>query len=269
MNLAPWSFPDESATLRAFHGDATIREKYIKRVRKHRLRDELVKGFGWERGKGCAIGCTLEAYDHNRYPIELGLPTWIAHLEDAIFENLPSAEAQLWPERFLEAITPGANVDLIKHKLIMRRIDRLIKFQTMLLSFNSNYSDNVSNAITLTIAALRQARVYHSYKVMSPYGICSRSFPDSCEAAKAVALKAATEAAAGEFYTEGLMAEASVDAVYALRPCSDAINMVGSGSAVVNSICFASEALSVELTREEAWMIEAFDLLELLRELRP
>jgi hypothetical protein len=95
----------------AFHNDPAIKAKYLARVRQHREADHLIKGTGWEYGKGCAIGCTLEAYDHSRYPIELGIPEIIARLEDRIFEGLPNEKAMAWPERVLEAIRPGADLN--------------------------------------------------------------------------------------------------------------------------------------------------------------
>lgn len=82
-------------------------------MRAHREADRLIKGFGWKEGKGCAVGCTLEAYDHSRYPTELGIPTKIAHLEDEIFEGLPKDKAMAWPERFLSTIKPGADLSLV------------------------------------------------------------------------------------------------------------------------------------------------------------
>jgi len=94
----------------AFHGDPKIKEKYLARVRAHRAADHLVKGTGWENGKGCAIGCTLEAYEHSRYETELGIPTVLAKLEDRIFESLPSEDAMEWPERFLSAAPVGADL---------------------------------------------------------------------------------------------------------------------------------------------------------------
>ncbi len=100
-----------NTTLRAFHGDPKIKAKYIRRVRAHRKADQLIQGTGWENGKGCAVGCTLRVYDHSLYPVELGIPVIMAGLEDAIFEGLPKADAQAWPERFLGAIKPGANLD--------------------------------------------------------------------------------------------------------------------------------------------------------------
>lgn len=99
--------------MKAFHGDVTIKEKYLTRVRQHREADELMQGTGWENGRGCAVGCTLEAYDHGRYPIELGIPVEVAHLEDLIFEDIPTADAMLWPDRFLTAIPVGSDLSMV------------------------------------------------------------------------------------------------------------------------------------------------------------
>src|ERR1700722_7863880 len=104
---------DNDQDLRAFHGEHGIKDLYLARVLLHQRADELVQGTGWSDGKGCAVGCTLEAYDHARYPIELGIPERVAYLEDQLFELLPAAEAQTWPERFLDAIPVGADLSRV------------------------------------------------------------------------------------------------------------------------------------------------------------
>jgi len=144
--------------LRAFHGDPAIKAKYLARVQAHAAADRLIQGTGWEEGKGCAIGCTLEAYDHTRYPIELGLPEWLARLEDSIFEGFPKDEAMVWPESFLEAIHPGADLEPVRHKLAMRRIDRLTELQRGNLGEHGEASDSV---IHQTLSALEQVRRCH------------------------------------------------------------------------------------------------------------
>ena len=116
--------------MQSFHNDLSIKAKYLERVRAHRAADELIKGIGWSEGKGCAVGCTIENYDHSRYPIELGLPVWLAYLEDSIFEGLPDEQAQQWPERFLSAIPVGADVEPVRHQLAIRRMSRLVAQQT-------------------------------------------------------------------------------------------------------------------------------------------
>ena len=42
-----------------------------------------------------------------------GIPVMLAHLEDRIFEGLANAEAKAWPERFMGAITPGADLSRV------------------------------------------------------------------------------------------------------------------------------------------------------------
>ena len=104
--------------LAAFHGKVSVKKKFLKRVREHQANDKLVQGYGyWSDGKGCAVGCTLERNEgddesgvHGLYPEQLGLPTWLAHLEDHIFEALPKEKAQQWPERFLAAIKTGQSI---------------------------------------------------------------------------------------------------------------------------------------------------------------
>ena len=99
----------------AFHGSQELKDKFLARVRKHREADELVQGTGWDGHRGCAIGCTLENYDHYQYEIELGIPIRLARIQDAIFDGLPKHDALLWPERFLSAVSPGADLSYVWH----------------------------------------------------------------------------------------------------------------------------------------------------------
>ena len=95
-----------------FHGRQELKDQRIAQVRAHREADQLVKGIYWEKGKGCAVGCTVHGNDHRAYEIELGIPVELAFLEDLIFEELPNGQAMLWPERFLQAIPVGVDLRL-------------------------------------------------------------------------------------------------------------------------------------------------------------
>ena len=109
----------------AFHNDPALKEQVYATVLAHREADKLVKGQYWERGKGCAVGCTLEGVkqarglktikhgSHALYESELGIPRILAYLEDRIFERLPNEDSQRWPERFITAIAPGADLALV------------------------------------------------------------------------------------------------------------------------------------------------------------
>lgn len=101
----------EQSNLVAYHGDPAVKARYLARVRMHRAQDELVQGYGyWKDGKGCAVGCTVHGADHYAYETELGIPVFLARIEDGLFESLPTEEARAWPEAFLEAIPVGANL---------------------------------------------------------------------------------------------------------------------------------------------------------------
>lgn len=117
-------------TLLSYKNDPTLKEKFLEKIRWHRDQDMLIKGtYGKENGtwKGCAVACSLRSLDlingndteieynqHARYESELGIPEWLAMLEDILFENLPDELSQSWPERFSEAIPVGVNLEPVK-----------------------------------------------------------------------------------------------------------------------------------------------------------
>jgi hypothetical protein len=83
-------------------------------MKKHISADELIRGTGFKNGRGCAVGCTLDSYDHSRYPIELGIPLWIAFLEDRLFENMSEEKSKTFPLLFLKSIPTGVDLDQVK-----------------------------------------------------------------------------------------------------------------------------------------------------------
>lgn len=103
----------------AFKGKQSIKDKFIKRVKAHAEADEIIKGTYWQNGKGCAVGCTIEGNQHDKYEKELGIPETLAHLEDGLFEAMPNEEAKKFPLRFLEAIPVGADLSQVLIKLII------------------------------------------------------------------------------------------------------------------------------------------------------
>jgi hypothetical protein len=97
----------------AYHNDPQIKADILAQLALHRAHDELVKGQYWENGKGCAIGCTIYSSKHVEYESRFGIPQMLAHLEDAIFEGLPNDKAKEWPERFMGAVRPGADLSCV------------------------------------------------------------------------------------------------------------------------------------------------------------
>jgi hypothetical protein len=100
--------------MKAFLNDPKVKTKYLKRVRAHFKADEIIKGKYWQGGKGCAVGCTIHSDQHKNYETELGIPEWLAMLEDKIFEGLPNERAKIWPGEFLRAVKVGVNLNNIE-----------------------------------------------------------------------------------------------------------------------------------------------------------
>jgi hypothetical protein len=101
-----------NAELVAYHGNPALKASVLAEMAEHRAADVLVQGVYWENGRGCAVGCLTNdpAGGHAQYPVRWGIPEKLAWLEDGIFENLPLEDALVWPERFLAAIEPGADL---------------------------------------------------------------------------------------------------------------------------------------------------------------
>ena len=105
--------------MKTFLGKQSVKTKYVKRVKAHKEADEIIKGIYWEDGKGCAVGCTIEGSEHERYETELGIPKEVAYLEDSIFENLPNDKAKEFPLKFLQAIGVGKDLSKITAQIVI------------------------------------------------------------------------------------------------------------------------------------------------------
>lgn len=112
----------------SYHNDPAVKAKYVARFEAHRKADEVIQGTGFDNGRGCFVGCTLDRYDHELFPVELGWPQWLAHLADAIFEGLPASEAPQFGSNLLAAIPVGVDLEPVRsvyliaqHKRSLRR----------------------------------------------------------------------------------------------------------------------------------------------------
>ena len=142
-------------SLQAFHNDPKIKEKYLNRVIAHQKADRLIRGITWEDGKGCAIGCTLEAYDHSRYPIELGIPEWLARVEDTLFEGMTKKKSETWPKIFLKSIPVGVDLEKVKVPFVVIILEHSLKTLDSLKVDHKEFPD-VVKAIKGSHAAVEQ-----------------------------------------------------------------------------------------------------------------
>ena len=133
----------------SYHNDPAVKAKYVARFAAHRAADEVIQGQGFENGRGCFVGCTLDAYDHEQFPIELGWPEWLARLADVIFEGLPKSESAQFGTDLLEAVPVGIDLEPLQWRLAIERHQRAL----VRLGDNSEpYAIQVRDALSQVIA---------------------------------------------------------------------------------------------------------------------
>lgn len=129
----------------SYHGDEGLKSLIVAEMERHREQDQFVKGtYGTDEDdnfKGCAVGCAINSlnkilnkscstYDHAVFEEELGIPVWLARLQDCIFENLPNGECSKFAVDFLSSILVGVDLEPVKWKfcsyLIRENIDRVM-----------------------------------------------------------------------------------------------------------------------------------------------
>src|SRR3990172_5464801 len=102
----------------SYLNDEKLKEDMVREMESHLEQDQFIKGnYSLMNGKfkGCSIGCAVDSlnrikgkalkYDrHLNFEEELGIPEWLAKLNDIIFEGLPEKEAGQFSVDFLKVI---------------------------------------------------------------------------------------------------------------------------------------------------------------------
>jgi hypothetical protein len=240
--------------MKAFHGDPAIKAKYLSRLKAHHVADEIIQGQGWDGSHGCAVGCTLNKYAHEVYETELGLPQWLAHLEDRIFEGLPPKEAQQFAVDFLEAIPVGANVEEVRWQLASQRH---MRDRDRLMSNPEPYAKECIAALDLVIAYCDSKRKSEA----------ARSAARS--AAQSAAVWSAAWAAAAWSAAQSVSWSAARSAARSARSARSAARSAAQSAAVWSAAQSASWsaawAAASWSARSDHFKWEAATLLELLR----
>jgi hypothetical protein len=80
--------------------------------------------------RGCVVGCGIKSINklkgkrlpnngHKHFETELGIPEWLAKVQDTLFEGVSEARNKTWPVEFSEAINTGADLDKVKVPFIV------------------------------------------------------------------------------------------------------------------------------------------------------
>jgi hypothetical protein len=226
----------------AYQGDPAIKAKYLDRVRSHREADEITKGVYWERGEGCAVGCTIHGPDHRKYQTELGIPVALAYFQDTLFEGLPLEDAVIFPEQFLGAITVGADLSRVESQF----------FHWLLTNEQiglPRIADDRGKAALATVAKLWRSRLNGDGPEPQEW---LRAKVEAAAAARAAAWDAARDAARAAVWAAAMVAAraAVVDAVGAAARAA-AWDAAGAAAAWDTAAAYRAMAVRlVELVRE-------------------
>ena len=247
-------------TIQAFHNDKKIKQKYLKRVIAHQKADNLVRGIGWEKSKdgnfrGCAVGCTLENYNHSQYPIELGIPEWLARLEDTLFEGMDKEKSKTWPEKFLKACNVGADLEKAKTPfLIFILEDNLNSMENCV--FDRKNNPEVVKALNGSIKAVKDMLVLHKK---------SKVTEAAWSAARSAARSAAWSAESAESAVRSAWSAESAwssEAAWSARSAAEsARSAVRSAESAAESAAW-SAAWSAESAESAAWSAESAESTE-------
>src|SRR5258708_31134223 len=115
------------STLRSFHNDPKLKELILAQITAHEIADEIIHGKYWEDGKGCAVGCTIHSSDHMAYETKLGLPVFVARMEDYLFESMSNGHAKTFPRAVIESIAVGSNLSTGMPKVLLELQKRNLK----------------------------------------------------------------------------------------------------------------------------------------------
>ena len=182
----------------SYKNDPKLKQMMVEEAQKHKKADAYIKGTYVERNgtfKGCAIGCAIESINvrlgksinnasHKAYEKELGFPEWLAHLEDAIFENLPDDESKNFPLEMLEAIPVGVNLEPVKWKFCAYLLNENIN-----IVLGLEIADGLK---TQVVDAIRQCLAVHESAIKT--GVWDAIAAQSAEAAARSAWSAASAA---------------------------------------------------------------------------
>ena len=149
--------------MKSYLNNPELKKRFVEEIKKHKEADSIIQGtYGEvnEEWKGCAVSCSLRSLDiiegkelkteyknHKDYETKLGIPEWLARLEDTLFERMEAKDAKKFPLKFAEAIPVGVDLKPVKYKfgayLMQENINTVLS-----LDIEQDLKNTVISAIT-------------------------------------------------------------------------------------------------------------------------
>jgi len=187
-----------------------IKDGLIAEAIHHREQDMLIKGQFWAYHKGCSVGCFVKTEDrpHAKLAARSGMPEWIHHLQDSIFENLPEDDCFYWSERFFKAAPVGLSHE--QYNVQIKAPFMVFTLRSALETFDHKKHPDVKKAIDTVIKLYEDGEVDLS------------KFRDAADAAYAAAAAAYADAADAAYAADAYADAADSAAAYAAYDAADA-----------------------------------------------
>jgi hypothetical protein len=252
-------------TSSTYHNDPAFKERFLAEITWHEQQDMLIQGdygngLDGDEFQGCAVGCSVDSLnringtnmatnDHVTLATTLGIPVWLAHLEDTLFEGLPDDDARTWPSRLAEAIPVGVDLEPVRHLFEVWLMDRNIARVEAL--------DIPADLKTRVVAAIRLVRECHAVPTKADWD-GARSAAYSAYSALAAAYSAAYSAysALSAAYSARSAAYSALSAAYSADSAA-----YSAYSALATAYSAAYSAYSADMDEYQAMSEHVLDLI--------
>lgn len=156
--------------MRVFKDKPITKERFLYHLKEHQNQDAFVKGYyaNISEGvfKGCAVGCSiksisnelgrnLECSDHYLYEEYLGIPAWVARVEDTLFEGMGEYKRSIFPVEFGESLNEGSDLNEIKTPFLIYLLEESLDTLCS-LCVDKRYYKKVFNSIEKTKSVVKQ-----------------------------------------------------------------------------------------------------------------
>ena len=251
--------------MKAFHSKQEIKDKVLAQLQAHHDADEISKGIYWENGKGCGVGCTVHSGNRKDYETQLGIPRWLAHLEDRLFQGMPDEDSKKWPLLFSESITPGQDLDKVKAPFLIFVLDCSLE------KFDHCKYPKIKQGIDRVIDLYRSGGSKEDFKAAADAAVAAANDAYAAYAAASADAAAASAAAAADVYaaaadaaSAAATADAATSAAYAYADADAAASACAAQAAACAAASAAASAAAY--ARRKEYKKFSKKLIQLLRE---
>src|SRR5574338_1096580 len=211
----------------SYHNNPELKQLIVDEMKLHQQRDQFIKGAykKEEDGqfKGCAVGCAIHSFntklgkdylyeDHKAFEEAIGVPEWLAYLQDRFFEYLPNEESAQFAVDFLDAIPVGVDLNIVKHKfcafLMKENIERVLNLPNLAEELRKQVIDAIQQILELHQQAINTGN-WDENAAKSAREAAESAEESAAESAAARAAESAARAAESAAWSAAYSAESA------------------------------------------------------------